>query len=554
MSDAKATFRLQGEDATAQAFKSALGRTQAFSKQAGSIMKGAFVGISLATITGAIGRTIELGDSLNKAAIKAGIAGSAMSELAHAAAMADVDLGSLSNGLKFMQINLSKAAEGGKEGAQVLGALGLKLDEIRALKADQQFEMIADRIASLKDPADRARAAVQIFGKAGAELLPLFEQGAEGIRKAREEAQRLGIALSQDQIDTLAEADDAIKRLSASFRGLGNVLVTVVGPTLTRTLDGITRIIQAAREGKSWIDLYREINAEQSKAQRSGVIERPKVAARGFGAADEMAKIAEAIEKAMKKAADAAADAREKAAKDAVETARAVHDMVVEIYSDLDQETRQAIDRTMGDVNSDTQRDLDEIDKRWQKFRDGQKEKLDEMSVFADQAARNMQDAFADFLFDPFENGIKGMLKGFVDILRRMVAEAAAAKLFEALGFGQKSGGGGGLLGGLLGGIFGKPGNSGAKLPGFANGGSFMVGGSGSPDSQLVAFRASPNERVTIDKPGQGGGTVVNINTHIDARGATSELISALPEILKRHGAQTEANIVNGLRRRKYAL
>lgn len=49
----------------------------------------------------------------------------------------------------------------------------------------------------------------------------------------------------------------------------------------------------------------------------------------------------------------------------------------------------------------------------------------------------------------------------------------------------------------------------------FAEGGSFMVGGAGGTDSQLVAFKASPNERVTIETPGQvnnrGGDTIINI-------------------------------------------
>ena len=35
------------------------------------------------------------------------------------------------------------------------------------------------------------------------------------------------------------------------------------------------------------------------------------------------------------------------------------------------------------------------------------------MSVFAEQAAKNMQDAFADFLFDPFKDGLGGMVDGF---------------------------------------------------------------------------------------------------------------------------------------------
>lgn len=62
------------------------------------------------------------------------------------------------------------------------------------------------------------------------------------------------------------------------------------------------------------------------------------------------------------------------------------------------------------------------------------KEATDSMSVFTEQAARNMQDAFADFLFDPFEGGIGGMVKGFADALKRMAAEAASAEIFKMIG------------------------------------------------------------------------------------------------------------------------
>jgi lambda family phage tail tape measure protein len=43
----------------------------------------------------------------------------------------------------------------------------------------------------------------------------------------------------------------------------------------------------------------------------------------------------------------------------------------------------------------------------------------------------------------------------------------------------------------------------GSLLASFANGGEFMVGGQGGVDSQLVAFRASPDETVSIKRPGQ---------------------------------------------------
>lgn len=51
----------------------------------------------------------------------------------------------------------------------------------------------------------------------------------------------------------------------------------------------------------------------------------------------------------------------------------------------------------------------------------------------ADQAARNIQSAFADFLFDPFEEGLRGMLKGFLDTIRRMIAEIAASQILRLI-------------------------------------------------------------------------------------------------------------------------
>lgn len=62
------------------------------------------------------------------------------------------------------------------------------------------------------------------------------------------------------------------------------------------------------------------------------------------------------------------------------------------------------------------------------------------------QAARNMQDAFADFLFDPFADGLDGMLTGFLKVVQRMLAEAAAAQIAQKLiGTGGGSGGWGWL-------------------------------------------------------------------------------------------------------------
>lgn len=84
------------------------------------------------------------------------------------------------------------------------------------------------------------------------------------------------------------------------------------------------------------------------------------------------------------------------------------------------------------------------------------------------------------------------------------------------------------------------------SLPKFASGGSFTVGGSGPTDSQVVAFRATPGERVSVQTPaqqqqesmnGSGRQTVAPV-IHIDARGAqlgvADEIRRMIPEITQR--------------------
>lgn len=103
-----------------------------------------------------------------------------------------------------------------------------------------------------------------------------------------------------------------------------------------------------------------------------------------------------------------------------------------------------------GDIDQ-TQYDnvMSGLDKGLSKAQDKLTDTKDVMSVFADEAARNMQGAFADFLFDPFADGVDGMAANFGKVIQRMIAEAAAAQIMDSL-FGAVSKDTGSRGGGLL--------------------------------------------------------------------------------------------------------
>lgn len=158
---------------------------------------------------------------------------------------------------------------------------------------------------------------------------------------------------------------------------------------------------------------------------------------------------------------------------------------------------------------------------------------------FADQGARNMQSAFAEFLFDPFENGLDGMLDSFIKTIQRMVAEAAAADILKKL-FGDESSGGGlsSVLGGLLGAASSSGGSSGGSFtegwfdtgtngifgPPSFHGSDFTVGGNPGRDKNMLIMPVTRDERVTVTPSGGGGPQPsINVPVSVDARGATGE-------------------------------
>lgn len=95
----------------------------------------------------------------------------------------------------------------------------------------------------------------------------------------------------------------------------------------------------------------------------------------------------------------------------------------------------------------------------------------DQINVFAENAGRGIQSSLADFLFDPFEEGLDGMVKSLGKTLQRIAAEVAASEIAKALfGSAVSGGSGSGWIGSAfdwVGSLFGGT---------FADGGSPPVG------------------------------------------------------------------------------
>lgn len=156
-------------------------------------LKGAVAGFGAAIAGSAIvaglgaivKKSIDAGGELDDLRQKTGVSAAALFAIGNAAKVADVDLGTLGKGLNKFNINLVKAAEGNEDLARKFQSLGVNVKDVNGqiVPTDKALKQIADRFADMPDGAKKAELAVALFGKAGADLIPLLNQGAASLEQ-----------------------------------------------------------------------------------------------------------------------------------------------------------------------------------------------------------------------------------------------------------------------------------------------------------------------------------------------------------------------------------
>ena len=250
---------------------------------------GKLAGIGLAAVaTAAVSAGIALGhavkgaadhaDELGKTAQKVGVSVEALSRLEYAAKLSDVSLEGLSTGLRKLADNMATVAQNSNAGvATAFKALGISVkDAAGNLKSgDVVLAEVADRFSRMEDGALKTSLAIQIFGKAGADLIPLLNSGKTGLAEMAAEADRLGVTVSTKTAKSAEVFNDNITRLSAVLEGLANkVMVGVIDSladltntmassefqtAIVNTANAIMGIANALADGVKWANALLDV-------------------------------------------------------------------------------------------------------------------------------------------------------------------------------------------------------------------------------------------------------------------------------------------------------
>lgn len=190
-------------------------------------------GIASSAITHQLAESVNRMDEMAKAAEKLGDTAENISNLSYAAKMNDVAMESLQVGLKSVNEWYQKTG-------QSAGSLREELLEQ------------ADIFSQLEDGPKKAALAVDRFGRAGMDMIPLLNQGREGIIAMEEEARRLGITISSEAAQSAAKLNDDLTKLRSTVEGLVNKFTTGLMPVLNdfvKTMQSIAEAINLSGFG-----------------------------------------------------------------------------------------------------------------------------------------------------------------------------------------------------------------------------------------------------------------------------------------------------------------
>ncbi|MBT2333627.1 hypothetical protein J7E49_06880 [Variovorax paradoxus] len=193
-------------------------RTGLIATAAAAVALGGASVVAFNKITESIAKYQELSE-------KTGESASNIASLQTASDLSGVSLDTVAAASIRLTTALSKTDDESKLVAKGIKALGLNFDEFKKQSPAQQLDSVAKAMAGFQDGSEKSAAAVAIFGKAGAELIPFLNDLADGGER--------NLRLTDQQIKAADDHAKAQARLKSEITQLAQSIVAQSLPAVT---------------------------------------------------------------------------------------------------------------------------------------------------------------------------------------------------------------------------------------------------------------------------------------------------------------------------------
>lgn len=182
---------------------------------------------------------VNAADNMNDLAQKTGASVETLSKLQQAANAGGTNIDAVGKALIKLNRGLGQLAiEGKGPAADGLRALGISAKDARGnmLSADEIMLRVADKFQAMPDGAAKTAAAMDLFGKAGADMIPLLNGGRASI-------ENLTATMTTKFAKGADAANDKMAELQAKLAGIGAKLGEALLPAITALTSAVVVLV-----------------------------------------------------------------------------------------------------------------------------------------------------------------------------------------------------------------------------------------------------------------------------------------------------------------------
>lgn len=198
-----------------------------------------------------VSTALEAGNASLRTAQALHIHTDTLGALQGAARKAGVDSEQFTMALEKLNAKIGEAALKGGESAEVFQRLGLSARKMSGQGLDKNIAQISDALAKIKNPAEQAAVAAELFGeRLGGKLIPVLGQGSAAIQEYIQHARETGTALSDIDTAKLAGAQRIFGEMGERVEAVKNQLAIALAPALSAIGEKILSLLPSADKMK----------------------------------------------------------------------------------------------------------------------------------------------------------------------------------------------------------------------------------------------------------------------------------------------------------------
>lgn len=199
-----------------------------------------------------VGSTANAADEYAKMSKKVGVSVEALQQLEFAAGISGSNLQTVAKAMKRLAGNAQDADDGLSTAKRAFDRIGVSTKNSKGeLKdLDSLLMDVAESFSQMEDGTKKAALADDLFGKAGAELIPLLNEGKDGIKALREEFTSLGGEISTKQAKSFEGYNDTLLRIKTVLGGLARQIAIELLPVFKEVS---TKVFEWFKENRKLI-------------------------------------------------------------------------------------------------------------------------------------------------------------------------------------------------------------------------------------------------------------------------------------------------------------